>query len=314
MSSTLFGRKTAAALATMALAAMSMGVVGPAVPASAQVKADGAALRALEANTSFPNTQVSLRIQRLSGPGVPAQETAVVTGLDVVLYTQRQAKHGQTAPSEIVISYKGQQLGQLRYVGNRVYVLLDVAHWASLPIGWNASTRTKLNDINLAFGERWFEVPAATVAKLAPKGVGTVTPSKIRGVVTDAIGKLVGSLDLSEAPLPGGNERFAERGSLSSLAGALSQVAKALHATAPSSAAGMPQGTYFLSMSTAGAGRYMADVEMAIATGQGQSFTAELAFTHAAVPVVAPANAVVVTPSMLASLFAIPAVTTTLRR
>lgn len=301
MGTKMFGRKAATALATMALVAMSMGVVGPAVPASAQVKADGAAMRALEANTSFPYTQVSLRIPRLSGPGVPAQETAVVTRLDVVLSTQRQAKHGQTAPSEIVISYKGQQLGQIRYAGNRVYVLLDVAHWASLPIGWNASTRAKLNDLNLAFGERWFEVPAATVAKMAPKGVGTVTPSKIRGVVTGAIGKLVGSLDLSEVPLPGGNERFAERGALSSLAGVLSRAAKALHATAPLST-GMPQGTYYLSMSTAGAGRYMAKVEMAIATDQGQSFTAELAFTHAAVPVVAPANAVVVTPSMLASL------------
>jgi hypothetical protein len=301
MGSTLFGRKTAA-LATMALAAMSMGVVGPAVPASAQVKSDGAAMRALGANTSFPYTQVSLRIPRLSGPGVPAQETAVVTGLDVVVSTQRQAKHGQMAPSEISVSYRGQQLGQIRYVANRIYAFLDVAHWASLPIGWNASTRAKLNDLNLAFGGRWFEVPTSTVAKMAPKGAGTVTPSKIRGIVTDTIGKLVGSLDLSEVPLPGGNERFAERGSLSSLTGAFSQVAKALHATAPTSAAGMPQGTYFLSMSTAGAGRYIADVEMAIATDQGQSFTAELAFTHAAVPVVTPANAVVVTPSMLASL------------
>lgn len=284
---------------------------GPKPPKlAAQVKADGAAVRLLEANSGFPYTQVTLRLPRVSGPGVQAREAGFVTGLDVVLSTQRPHERGQPAPVELSVAYRGQQLAQARYVGKDVYVLLDVARWGSLPLALGASTRAKLNELNLAFGERWFEVPSATLAKLTAKTTRRfkpVSPAGLRGLATGAVAKLAGGLDPSEEPLPGGNERFAERGTLGSLASAAAQTAQALHlAPAPSaptaSTASVPQGTYYLAMTTAAGGRYMAKVEVAIATAKRQSVTAELAFTHVARPVAVPANATVVTSSMQSSI------------
>lgn len=294
---TRFGRKAA-------LAASVLVVVGTgALPASAQVKADAVAVQKLEANANFPYTQVSLHVPRISGPGLPAQEAAVVTGLDIVLSSQRQAQR-----SELSVSWRGQQLGQVRYVGKDIYVMLDVAHWASLPLKLSASARNELARVDLVLGERWFEVPATVVraAVAATKSLPPATkrlpsPTALRVLVTGALAKFAGSLDLSEAPLPGGNERFAERGTLGSLAGALSRADKALVARL-GLATSAPNGTYYLQMSTAAGGQYMAQVEVAIAMAQKQSLTAELTFTHAASPVLAPANATLVTSSMLKGL------------
>lgn len=288
------GFKTMQAKLVATVTALLMGAAAP-------VNSSAAAVQKLEANAAFPYTQVSIRMPHLSGAGVQAREARVLTGLDVVVSVQRPSAHGKPALAGISVSYLGQQLGQARYVGKDLYLMLDISKWPTLPVGWTAATDKQLGELNLAFGERWFEVPSALIAKATAKGPSVAkdlkSPSDLSGAFTNAVAKLVRGMALSEAKLPGGNELFSGQGSLSSLGAVLAQLRNT-----PGFSVKSAKGTYRITMTTAAAGRYMATIDVAVSTPQGQSTAVDVAFAHSVVPVVTPANATVVTPSMLASV------------
>ena len=73
-------------------------------------------------------------------------------------------------------------------------------------------------------------------------------------------------------------------------------------APGPTALAKVPQGTYSLVMSTADAGRYVANINFALQVAGKGSVDLRVALAHAVEPVVAPQGAKVVTPQMLSGM------------
>jgi hypothetical protein len=239
-----------------------------------------------------------------------------MAGLELVVASQQAGKQDPMGSEALSVYYKGTALGQLRAVNGNAYVLLDVAHWAALPVQWGTSAKKTLSALDLAVGERWFELPSPMLKRLEAQGAASSSvpsvikragssPAAFRNLVVGAVTKLVGGLDLKEAPSGGGNLTFSANGSLKGLASDASSVGRALHVTgvpgltAPTN---VPQGTYSLVMSTTAAGRYIAHINFGLQVAGKGSVTLSLAFTHAVEPVVAPQGAKVVTSQMLSGM------------
>ena len=301
------------------VATLGATVVGGGVPATAQATpsvAARAAIQKLTANNAFPYTQLSLRVARLSGAGVPPRYVTLATGLELVVASQQGGKQDPMGSEALSVYYKGTALGQFRVVKGNAYVLLDVAHWTALPLRWGASAQKTLSSLDLAVGERWFELPGPLLKQMEAQGSASLSvpsvikragssPAALRNLVVSAMTKLVGGLDLKEAPSGGGNLTFSANGSLKSLAGDALSIGRALHMTGapgPTALAKVPQGTYSLVMSTADAGRYVANVNFALQVAGKGSVDLTVALAHAVEPVVAPQGAKVVTPQMLSGL------------
>jgi hypothetical protein len=296
--------------AVLFITALASGAV-PAVAQASTTTAAQVAARALAANNAYPYTQLSITVPQLSGPGVPAWGTKLATGLKLVVASQ-QAVPGRSAAGELTVYYLGTELGQVRAVGGNLYVLADVAHWSSLPVPWGASGKSELSTIDLAVGERWFELQAATVKRLegttaasSPLRQVGPSPAALRNLVATAAAKFVGGLSFKEAPSAGGNFTFSAHGALQALAANALAAGRALHLT---TASGLPKGdvvpngTWSLVMSTTAAGRYIAHVGMGLQAARKGSISLSLAFAHAVEPVVTPSGAKVVTPSMLSGM------------
>src|SRR5579875_920064 len=276
-------------------------VVGNVPAATAQASIGAIATQKLLANNSYPYTQVSIREPRLSGVGT-AKYDKHVTGLDLTASSQKAS--GPGGAGELSVSYAGTELAQSRFVNGNAYVLLDVSHWAGLPVAWGASVKQKLSSLDLAFGERWFEVPGALLKQLEAKAGGPASlPAALGQLSVTVVTKFVAGLDFTEEPLPGGNDSFSAHGSLASLDGAVLAVARSLRLSeAPSQLPQAPTGTYSLVMSTADAGHYVAQVDLGLQVqGQG-ALTLAISFAHTPEQVTAPPKPTVVTPSMLAGM------------
>ena len=316
MSPVKLGRDAAALVLVTAFGATA---VGGGVPAAAQASpsvAARAAIQNLTANNALPYTQLSLRVPRLSGAGLPQRYATLVTGLKLVVASQQGGKQDPMGSEALSAYYKGTALGQLRAVNGNAYVLLDVAHWTALPLRWGASAQKTLSSLDLAVGERWFELPGPMLKQMEAQGSASLSvpsvikragssPAALRNLVVGAVTKLVGGLDLKETPSAGGNWTFSANGPLKGLASDALSVGKALHMTgAPglTAPAKVPQGTYSLVMSTAGAGRYIANINFALQVAGKGSVDLTVTLAHAVVPVVAPQGAKVVTPQMLSGM------------
>ena len=309
--------------AAVALVAAALGVVGPAavVPA-ASARASGASVakvvvEKLAANNSYAYTQLVVSVPRLSGAGVTARDAALVTGLRLVVASEKSHQ----GAAELGVYYKRPELGQFRVLNGDLYVLLDVANWSVLPVQWSASVKKQLSSADVAIGERWFELTSTTLKKLETKGAASLpsavapvikgigsSPAAFRAMAVRWVSELVGSLDFTETPLAGGNLVFLAQGTLESLAtklsGLASSIGKALHAAPPTlpSTSTVPKGTYSLQMSTAAAGRYISRVRIALQVVGRGSVALSVTFAHAPEPVVAPQGAKVITPSALSGM------------
>lgn len=304
----------------LVVAMVTTGAASPALAQASSASAARSALQKLTANDAFPYTQLDIRLPRVSGPGVTAREATLVTGLELVVATEQAAKQGQPAASELSVYYRGTELGELRALGGNLYVLLDVAHWAALPVQWGASAKKELSAVDLALGERWFELSGAMLkglgAKLkglgargatssVPSALGQVglSPAALRNLVLTAVTKLADGMGWAEAPSAGGNLAFSAHGTLKSLAGEALSVSKALHlSTGQPQASSVPQGTYSVLMTTADAGRYIGHVDIGLEAVARGSLSLSLAFAHATEPVAAPQGAKLVTPQMLSGM------------
>ena len=315
MSPAKLGRDATALVLVTALGVMAVGSGVPPVAAQASTSvAARAAVQKLTANNAYPYTQLSLRVPRLSGAGVPPRYATLMAGLELVVASEQAGKQDPMGSEALSVYYKGTALGQLRAVNGNAYVLLDVAHWAALPLQWGASAQKTLSSLDLAVGERWFELPSPMLKRLEAQGAASssvpsvikragASPAAFRNLLVGAVSKLVGGLDLKEAPSGGGNLTFSANGSLKGLASDASSVGRALHMTGvPGLTAPTNQGTYSLVMSTTAAGRYIAHINFGLQVAGKGSVTLSLAFTHAVEPVVAPQGAKVVTSQMLSGM------------
>lgn len=297
--------------AALVVGSLGATVVGTAPTATAQASAAASAIQKLVANNAYPYTNLSIRVPRFSGVGT-AKYAKLLTGLDLTVSSQKTSKPG--GAGELSVSYAGVELGQFRFVGGNAYVLLDVSHWADLPVSWGASAKQGLGSLDLAFGERWFELPGTLVKRLEAKagssssfspvlGHAVTSPAALRQLSVQVVTKFIAGLDLTESPLPGGNDSFSAHGSLASLEGHFLSVARSLHVPGlPAQVSQAPRGTYSVVMATAGAGRYIARVDLGVQVQGKGALELAIAFAHAPEPVTAPQGATVVTPSMLAGM------------
>lgn len=317
MSLVKLGRDSTALVLISALGATVVASrVPPAAAQTSAAVAARAAVQKLTANNDYPYTQLSVGVPRFSGAGFPSKYATLVRGLKLVVDSQQATKQDPMGSGELSAYYKGTELGQLGAVNGNAYVLLDVAHWAALPLQWTASEQKTLSALDLAVGERWFEVPGPMLKRLEAQGTASLSvpavvkragssPAAFHNLVVGAIAKLVGGLDLTETPSAGGNLTFSAAGSLKGLANNALSVGKALHMTwvpGPAAQTKVPQGTYSLVMSTAAEGRYIAHIDFGLQVAGKGSVDLTLSLAHAVEPVTAPQSAKVVTSQMLSSM------------
>ncbi len=263
----------------------------------------------LEANSKYPYTQITLAVPALAAKGVSAEEAAITEGLRIVIDSSNSASPS-TAAAKVDIFYKGVLLGEVRVIGGNLYVFLDSAKWSALPLHFSKATTAELNQIDVAFGERWLEIPASALSKLSPGAKKLSSPAQVDGDAVAALTQLLDGINLTESSAPGGNLAFSAGGSLQTLAVNFTAAADALEKQIGTKSAKLskltskpPTGTFSLKMTTAGGGAYLGAISLGVdVTGKGGgSGTVQLGFAHAVEPVAVPAGAKVIPPSILAS-------------
>lgn len=307
--------------ATAVVALSGLSAAGAAEPAARHAGAPSAGNIArtvaekLAANEKYAYAQLTLAIPALAGKGVSAEDAAITEGLRLVLLTAPGAP-GKTASSEVAVDYKSVQLAQLRSVGGNFYARLNTAQWSALPLHLSKSTTASIEGIDVAFGERWLELPASALATAEKKLQHTTpsspvmkelgSPAALEQFGVRAATGLLAAVPLTQSPAAGHNLSFAASGSLASLAAseisALDAIAKGLGEKPVAAPKKAEAGTYTLHMSTGGAGAYLAGVTLGLdVAGQG-SLTLRMSFSHLAEPFGAPPGAKLVPSSLLGSL------------
>ena len=304
--------------AAAAAPAPAPAVSAPAAPAPAMLPlvatpgAGAIVLQKLLANQSYPYTQVSIGVPRLVGRGVGREEWEIVTGMHLVVDEPRPAPHAKHTPSQLDIYYRKANLFELRSVGGNLYLWADVRNWFGVPALWTPSARRVVAILDLGYGERWFSASQATLEKLVRQAAAhtplagelghmPANPTAVEAGLASALGGLLASLSFHESAAAGGNFVFRSSGSLQSLANDLSgfvaSIGKAVPGAPATPAASqglgavVAKGSYTLVVSTGGHGAYASTVELSVGIAGTGSVTVDVAFTHAAKPVVAPRHA-----------------------
>lgn len=266
----------------------------------------------LAANEKYRYTQLTLSIPEVAGKGVSAESAAISKGLRIVLLGARSGP-GTKSNSELALYYKAAQLGQLRDVGGNLYVLLNTAKWSVLPVRWSKSATAGLAKIDVAFGERWLEVPAASLAALqkrfqrvSPATTELDSPAALEQLAVVGATGLLARIPLTESPASGHNLAFTGSGSLVTLQAnviaAFHAIGKQLGQKPIKATTKADAGTFTLRMSTGRAGAYLASITLGIdATGKGTAVL-HMSFTHLPEPLGAPAGAKIIPLSAIPGL------------
>jgi hypothetical protein len=312
--------RSVAAAAVVSLTSFSglslAGVSTAATRATAAPSGIGALIaEKLEANGKYPYTQVTLALPRIAVKGVSAEQAALVTGLRIVVDAARAAKPA-AATAKLDVLYKTTDLGQLRFVGGNLYLRANIAKWSVLPVHWSKSTVQELSSVDVAFGERWLEVTASTLASLEKKSADPAVLKRLSGstsamntALSGALAKFVKGVTFTQTAAPNGNLAFRASGPLQTLAdngaAAISAIEQSLPAGTVKStlpAPGKVKGSYTLVLSTAAAGAYISNITLAIGVPGTGSLTFVVAYGHAVEPVGAPTGATVITPQDLSGM------------
>lgn len=268
----------------------------------------------LEANQRYPYTQFTLALPKLTGKGITAADSAVATGIRIVVDAPKPTK-AVAQSAQVALFYKTTALGELRVIKNNLYLLLNVAKFTTLPLKFSASTKQQLSTVDTVFGERWFELPVTTLGQLAHSKSGASLNSGLKAVqdplavqttAEASLAKMIAALPVTRSAAPGGNQTFRSAGTLQSLASKAGSVISAIDKSALGSAAkpvtslGKAKGTYSAVFTTADHGAFVNHILLAVgAAGQG-SINFSISYAHAIQPVVAPKGAKVLTKQSLA--------------
>ncbi|HET8990762.1 MAG TPA: hypothetical protein VFN59_06660 [Acidimicrobiales bacterium] len=210
---------------------------------------------------------------------------------------------GSSVNGEARLAVSGTTVADVRAIGTNLYVKLDPTRLDALP-GANVPVGV-LAGASQMLGGRWFEIPQSLIARFtAAHQPSAAQLARAQALARAAIAALATLVET--APSTSSNGTFTETGTLQSIADALAPVLGAATGATPTVA-----GTYSISLTTSGTtatgGSITITSPSPSALGPSSPVTVSLDATagHDSLPVVAPANAIVVTPSMLSQLAAI---------
>jgi hypothetical protein len=202
--------------------------------------------------------------------------------------------------SEIVFKYSSQTLLDLRLVGTDLYVRVDVTALSNIPgIGISAQ---QLASFQLLFGGRWFEFPASLLKSYLPTTtISAAQTSKEQAAaraILDALSALIEKTPYTT--LAGGG--YSQTGTLDAVVKA---VLPALNSyTGRTFSPSSVKGSYTIGFTMSGATATGGSVEITAPNGTSGNGTVRLhaSLTHHPMPVAAPSDATVITPSMITQL------------
>ncbi|MHB1209344.1 MAG: hypothetical protein ACYC1I_06510 [Acidimicrobiales bacterium] len=211
--------------------------------------------------------------------------------------------------SEITINNKSQTVFDVRQIDANVYMRIDVNAYASLPTV-TLSTQ-QLTDLQLAIGDRWFELTPASLASNVP--TSTISPaqaSKVRiaeRAALDALSALVGSNPYTTLPDGG----YSQTGTLDSVVKAV-QPAIESYLGKPFTPSNV-KGNYTIGITMSGASATGGSITLTVPNGINGNGTIDVhaAITHDNEPIATPSGATIVTKTMLSQLIAQAQGTTT---
>lgn len=204
--------------------------------------------------------------------------------------------------SEVTINNGTQTIFDIRQIDANEYLRIDVNAYASLPTVTLSSQQ--LTDLQLAVGDRWFELTPASLAAAVPTStISTAQTSKIRvaeRAVLDALSALVGSKPYTT--LPDGS--YSQTGTLDSVVKAV-QPALENYLGRPFTPHNV-QGTYTIGISMSGASATGASIQLTVPDGVTGNGTIDVhaSITHNNDPIVTPNGATIITKAMLSQLIA----------
>ncbi len=264
---------------------------------------------AVSSLSSSPDAEIHVTATA-SGPGTTQAQTylnAISVDATFVNPTGSNLSGATSLNAEVTVNIASTALLDLRTVGGNLYVLLNpsaLQGLPSLPI-----PATDLSAVNALFGGRWFELPKSLLhsylnserAKL--KAEGAAPPATAKDVqeeqaIIAALTKFIENTP--STPLSGGG--FSETASLQALVNALWPTVEGLDpstATQPTDV----KGSYTLTLSTAGSAVTGGSISItAPSNGSSDTVGLQATITHNGATVVAPANATVLSKSVLKGL------------
>jgi hypothetical protein len=288
-------------------------MVGGVVAASLGLAACGTSPATLNAAvsslSSSPDAEIHLTATA-SGPGTAQTQTylnAVSVDMTYVNPTGADLSGATSLDAEITVNIGQSALLDLRSVGGNLYILLNASALQSIP-----SLPIPANDLSAVdalFGGRWFELPKGLLnsylnterAKL--KADGAAPPATTKEVheektIVAALTKFIETTP--STTLSGGG--FSETASLQAFVTALWPTIKSLD---PSTVAAPTdvKGSYTLTLSTAGSSVTGGSISItAPGTGGNDTVGLQATVSHSGATVVAPANATVLSKSVIQGL------------
>jgi hypothetical protein len=287
-----------------------------AVTLSACGSSPAARKASLDAYVSSLGAQPNLQIKATSGFTSSAPGTAKVhTILGALSYTinmssttgQSIAQSSHAINVETVVAVRGKTLFDMRAIGKNVYFKLNLNQVANIP-----DTNVPAGEIaamQLFLGGRWFEITPSSISGYVPptdsSKTNTVQDRKDAAMVLDALTNYIDSLPFKN-PSSG---TYTVHDTLQNFLTALLPTLQKLYPSYQGPSTPAPSNaTYTMSISASGTGATGATLSISAPTGNSASSPLGTAivtanFTHANQPVTAPANATVVTKSLIAQLF-----------
>ncbi|HLK45189.1 MAG TPA: hypothetical protein VKT18_04340, partial [Acidimicrobiales bacterium] len=256
------------------------------------------------------NSSSDLQVQlSASGTGfASAKDEALVKDFTVDLNFQSTngaplSTAGANKNAELTVNAAGTPLFDLRVIGTKLYVNLELTALSGLP-GVNLPAAT-LQEVQLVFGGKWLEIPESLLTKNLPKSGATSTAkaTQDRAAAVRFIGGLESALEsASRTSLPGGGYKVT--GTLLSLANALLPTIRQIDPAAKLPTANSAKGTYAVTVqeSNSSLTSLTISVTAPVSTGHDATGSTTLTFAHANTSIAVPANAQEISPTLLHEL------------
>jgi hypothetical protein len=264
---------------------------------------------AVSSLSSSPDAEIHLTATA-SGPGTAqAQAYLSAISLDMTYVNPTGASLSQATSlnAEVTVNVANSALLDLRSVGGNLYLLFNASalqNIPSLPISAN-----ELSAVDALFGGRWFELPKGLLnsyinterAKL--KADGATPPATAKEVqeeqsIVAAITNFIENTP--STTLPGGG--FSETASLQAFVSALWPTIKSLDPSTVAEPTSV-KGSYTLTLSTSGSTVTGGSISItAPSTGGNDTVGLQATVTHNGATIVTPANATVLSESVLKGL------------
>lgn len=285
------------------------GVVAASLGLAACGTSPGTLNSAVSSLSSSPDAEIHVTATALGPDTAQAQTYLNALSLDATFVNPTGANlSGATSlDAEVTLNVASTALLDLRTVGGNLYILLNASALQGLPS--LPISATDLSAVNALWGGRWFELPKSLLnsylnserAKLKAGGVAPPATAKDVQEERAIVAVLTKFIENTPStPLTGGG--FSETASLQALVNALWPTVESLE---PSTVARPTKvkGSYTLTLSTAGSTVTGGSISItAPSNGGSDTVGLKATITHNGATVVAPANATVLSESVLKGL------------